>query len=125
CHGSTLGSLIPVVSITAGYGVRSATWGYELIAYRSSNPSSVLTDQNSGMFTGPFGENSTRRVSETPTRSITAAKRSDRSVSDRPTRMPPALPPSIPSFAADVYFCRIRYSALAMKSRHVFGFVSL
>jgi hypothetical protein len=36
--------------------------------------------------------------------------------------MLPALPPRMPSFALDVYFRSIRYSAQAMKSFQVLGF---
>src|SRR5579863_1197964 len=94
------------------------------MAYRPWNPSWVLTLPNSGILGGPLGENSMRSGLESPTASIAAANRLGRSVMDRPTVMPPALPPIIARREEDVYLRSIRYSAQAIKSRQVFGLVS-
>src|SRR5581483_1402300 len=49
-------SLMPVVSITAGYRVPGTTWCTALVAYRFLKPCSVVTLPNSGTFGGPLGE---------------------------------------------------------------------
>ncbi len=92
-QGATRGSFIPVVSSTEGYCALSCTCWYASIAIRSWKPCSVFTVPNSGMFGGPLGENSLRSASDTPTMSIATATSSGRSVSSRPTVMPPAEPP--------------------------------
>ena len=66
-----------------------------------------------------------RTRSDTGTSSIAAPKRSGRSVIDRPTKMPPALPPMIASFGGDVYLCATSHSAHAIASFQVLGLVSL
>ena len=78
----------------------------------------------SGTFNGPSGENISRIMSDSPTSSRAAAKRSGLSVNARRIRIPPALPAEAASLAGLGYpFCS-RYSAHAMKSFHVFGFFS-
>src|SRR5947208_16225846 len=94
------------------------------MSYRPLNPSVVLVLPNSGMLGGPLGDSSTRTASDMPTSSSAAANRSGRSVMPRPIVMPPALPPSPASRAAAVNLYPIRYSAHAMKSRHVFDLVN-
>ena len=76
------------------------------------------------MFGTPLGVVSARTMSSAPTDGITAANRSGRSVIARPTRMPPALPPQIARRAGFVQPCATRYSAQAMKSFQVLGFVA-
>src|SRR3954471_17939740 len=85
------------------------------MARSARNSSSFATVPNSGMFGMPLAVASARIMSSAPTPGTTAAKRSGRSVIARPTRMPPALRPMMPSRALVVYFCAIRYSAAAMK----------
>ena len=61
-------------------------------------------------------------MSITPTAGSATAARSGRCVSTAPISSPPFEPPRIASFFDDVYFCEIKYSALAMKSSNTFCF---
>src|SRR4030095_11993069 len=125
CHASTRGSLNPVVISTAGYLSPSLTQAYGLIAWRDLNPSAFLTVRNSGMFGMPLAVDSKRSASDTGTTSTAAPKSSGRSVIERPTKIPPALPPMIDSFAGEVYLFAISHSAHAMASRQVLCLVVL
>src|SRR4029450_3765130 len=125
CHAATRGSLNPVVISTAGYLSPSLTQAYGLIAWSALKPSSVLTVPNSGIFGMPLAVDSKRSASATGTTSTAAPKSSGRSVIERPTKMPPALPPMIDSFAGDVYLLAISHSAHAIASRQVLGLVVL
>src|SRR5436190_22281559 len=124
-QASTRGSLMPVVSSTAGYFTPSFTQWYGLIAYSDLNPSSVLTVPNSGMLGTPLADDSMRTMSDAGTCATAAPKRSGRSVIARPTKMPPALPPMIESLSVDVHLFATSHSAHAIASRHVFGLVAL
>jgi hypothetical protein len=73
----------------------------------------------------PLEENSIRIESDTGTSSTAAPKRSGRSVIARPTKMPPALPPMIAIFGAEVYLCATSHSPQAMASSHVLCLVVL
>src|SRR5689334_25048898 len=64
-------------------------------------------------------------MSDAGTWSIAAPNSSGRSVIERPTNMPPALPPQIASLGDEVYLLAISHSAQAMASFQVFALVAL
>src|SRR5262249_42603184 len=80
---------------------------------------------NSGVFTGPLGENSRRMALAQPTLHTAAPKRSGRSVIARLIRIPPALVPVPPSFAGLVKTFFTSYYAQAMQSVQRLGLVVL
>ena len=59
-----------------------------------------------------------------PTIGDAATNKSGRSVIERPTMIPPALPPKIDSFSGEVYPSLMIYSAVAIASFHVLGLLS-
>src|SRR5215472_18237656 len=73
----------------------------------------------------PLDVNSQRSASDTGTSSTAAPNKSGRSVIERPTKMPPALPPMIESLGVELYLCSISHSAQAIASSQVLCFVSL
>ena len=85
----------------------------------------VHLDERSASFFALGLERATGRAAVLLCTSGTAAANSSgRSVIARPTRMPPALPPLMPSLAGVVHPSAIRYSAQAAKSFQVFGLVA-
>ena len=123
-QASTRGSLMPVVSSTAGYSRRPSPSGTGS-SRTAPEPFLDLTVPNSGMLGTPFDEDSARIMSDTGTCPTAAPNRSGRSVIARPTKMPPALPPMIESLSVDVHLFATSHSAHAIASRQVFGLVAL
>src|SRR3984885_13690835 len=76
------------------------------------------------MLGGPFCENSARSAFETPTLEMTAANSAGRSVSARPTVIPPAEPPCTASRDGVVQPSRTSASQQSMRSRQVLGLES-
>src|SRR5215472_15575912 len=124
-QAATRGSFQPPTPITAGYLTPFCTWATPSISYKALHSVSSFTVPNSGVFTGPFGENSIRMAFAHPTLQIAARNKSGRSVIARLIKMPPALVPVPASFSGLVYPFFTRYSAHEIKSFQVFGLVAL
>src|ERR1017187_4380734 len=121
----TRGSFQPPTPMTAGYFTSFWTCWTPSISNRAWHSTGSFTVPNSGVLTGPLGENSPRIAFAHPTLQTAAANKSGRSVMARLIRIPPALGPVPPSFRGLVYPFLMRYSAQEMKSFHVFGLVVL
>jgi len=109
----------------AGYFTPFKTCCTPSISNKALHSTSSFTVPNSGVFTGPLGVNSIRIAFAHPTLQIAALNRSGRSVIARLIRIPPALVPVPASFSGLVYPFFTKYSAHAIKSFQVFGFVVL
>src|SRR6266404_5341685 len=121
----TRGSFQPPTPITAGYFTPFWTCWTPSISNRAWHSLGSFTVPNSGVLTGPLGENSRRIAFAHPTLQTAAANKSGRSVMARLMRIPPALVPVPASFWGLVYPFLTRYSAQEMKSFHVLGLVVL
>lgn len=124
-HGTTRGSFHPPTPRIAGYRTPGRTCRKPSISASASISVASLTVPNSGVLTRPFGENSARNALAIPTSTTAAANKSERSVTARLMRIPPALVPRLVRCSGLVYPFAIRYSALEMKSFQVFGLVVL
>src|SRR5438309_3123871 len=121
----TRGSFQPPTPITAGYFTPFWTCWTPSISNKAWHSVGSFTVPNSGVLTGPLAENSIRSAFAQPTLQIAALNKSGRSVIARLIRIPPALVPVPASFSGLVYPFFTKYSAHAIKSFQVFGFVVL
>src|ERR1035441_2914147 len=116
CQAGTRGSFQPPPPLPAGYFTSFWTCWTPSISNRAGHSTGSFTVPNSGVLTGPLGENSSRIAFAHPTLQMAAANKSGRSVMARLIRIPPALVPVPPSFWGLVYPFFTRYSAQEIKS---------
>src|SRR4030095_2384179 len=125
CQATTNGSFIPAVTNVAGYLSPFFKCRYGSISIKAIHSVESFGFPNSTSLAGPFENSSILIGFITPTKGTATANKSGRSVMARPIRIPPALPPTIPNFAGEVYLLLIKYSAQLIRSFQVLGFVVL